>query len=210
MRTPGAAMLGGLSMSRPKVVVMIDGGHLRVLTKKAKKHYNPDYIEKVAHACVDSTEDLQRILYYDCAPYQGTVKLPVTNEEMTFSGSDHWLRELAAKDLFAVRRGVLKFRGFKPKKIPIAAEALTDADFKPDFEQKGVDMRIGLDIANFAAGRHVDRIILVSGDTDCLPAMKHARINGLQIALVSIGKWRPAPELLWHSDYERKIAWPNP
>lgn len=210
MRTPGAAMPGGLSMSKPKVAVLIDGGHLRVLAKKAKQKYNPDYIEKVALACVDTAEDLQRILYYDCAPYNGTVKLPVSNADFTFTGSDHWLRQLAAKDLFAVRKGVLKFRGFKPRKIPIAAQALTDADFKPDFEQKGVDMRIGLDIANYAAKRHVDRIILVSGDTDCLPALKHARMNGLQIVLATLGKWKPAPELLWHSDFERKVAWPNP
>jgi hypothetical protein len=54
----------------------------------------------------------------------------------------------SAKNLFAVRRGVLKFRGFKPKKIPIATAKLTDDNFVPDFEQKGVDMRIGLDMAN--------------------------------------------------------------
>ena len=48
----------------------------------------------------------------------------------------------------AVRLGVLKFRGYKLKKTPVTGiAALTDADFKPDFEQKGVDMRIGLDIA---------------------------------------------------------------
>lgn len=193
-----------------RVSVMIDGGHLRALAKEAKQDYNPDYIEKVSHACVASDEKLLRILYYDCAPYVGKAKLPVSGLEHEFKGSDGWLRDLAARDLFAVRRGVLKFRGFKPKKIPIAPAQLSDADFKPDFEQKGVDMRIGLDIANQAATRSVDRIILITGDTDCIPAMKHARISGVQLVLVSLPNHKVAPELLWHSDYERRVAWPAP
>lgn len=204
---PLAATLGGLSILL-RTAVLIDGGHLRVLARKAKYTYNPDYIEKVAHACVEPDETLMRILYYDCAPYSGKVKLPVSGADYEFTGSDGWLRVLAAKDLFAVRRGVLKFRGYKPKSIPVATQALTDADFKPDFEQKGVDMRIGLDIANHAAMRSVDRIVLVSGDTDCLPAMKHARISGLQIVLVTFPNHSVAPELLWHSDFERRVAWP--
>jgi len=177
------------------------------LARQAQHNYTPDYIEKIAHACVEPDEALQRILYYDCAPYVGKAKLPVSGDSHEFKGSDAWLRALASKDYFAVRRGVLKFRGFKPRKIPIGGQ-LTDADFKPDFEQKGVDMRIGLDIANHAATRTVERIILVSGDTDCLPAMKHARISGLQIVLASLPNHKVAPELLWHSDFERRIAWP--
>lgn len=86
---------------------------------------------------------------------------------------------------------------------------MTDDDFKPDFEQKGVDMRIGLDMANYSTTRSVDRLILVLGDTDCLPAMKHARISGLQVVLVTLPNQKPAPELLWHSDYERRVAWPT-
>lgn len=191
-----------------QVAVLIDGGHLRALSREAKHNYNPDFIEKVAHACVDGDETLLRVLYYDCAPFEGDAKLPVSGALHKFTGSDKWLRDLAAKNLFAVRRGVLKFRGFKPKRIPIAAAELKDSDFKPDFEQKGVDMRIGLDMAQYANERSVHRIILVTGDTDCLPAMKHCRVAGLQIVLISVPKQRVAPELLWHADFERPIKWP--
>jgi hypothetical protein len=59
-----------------KVSVLIDGGHLRVLTKKQKIAYNPDYIEKVAHACLQADERLLRVLYYDCAPYNGRPSCP--------------------------------------------------------------------------------------------------------------------------------------
>ncbi|RED28004.1 NYN domain-containing protein [Rhodopseudomonas thermotolerans] len=162
----------------------------------------------MAHLCVHEGESLLRVLYYDCPPFNGEVKLPVSGNPYTFAGSDKWLRDLAAKDLFAVRRGVLKFRGYKPKKVPVATQALTDEDFAPDFEQKGVDMRIGLDMANFAADRTVDRIILVTGDTDCVPAMKNCRIRGLQVVLASVPPNSVAAELLWHSDFERTVGWP--
>ena len=192
-----------------KAAVFIDGGHLRVLVRQAGYRYDPDYIEAVAHACVAGDETLLRILYYDCAPYQGNPKLPVSGRPTRFQGSDEWLRDLAAKSQFAVRLGTLKFRGFEPKRVPIASAALSDEDFKPRFEQKGVDMRLGLDIAAYAADRSVDRVILVTGDTDCLPVMKRARTAGLQVVLVQFPRQRVARELLWHSDFQRSVRWPG-
>jgi uncharacterized LabA/DUF88 family protein len=140
-----------------KVAILIDGGFLRVSAKKAKKHYDPNFIEAFAHACKSADESIFRVLYYDCAMYSGTVKMPVSGTSHTYTTSDSWLHELSHKDLFAVRRGVLKFRGFKPKKTPVAPATLTDADFEPIFEQKGVDMRIGLDIAAYSDNHAVDR-----------------------------------------------------
>ena len=177
--------------------------------RQAGHRYDPDYIETVAHACVAGDETLLRILYYDCAPYRGNPKLPVSGKPATFQGSDEWLRVLAAKSRFAVRLGTLKFRGFEPKRIPIVSAELSDEDFKPRFEQKGVDMRLGLDIASYAADRSIDRVILVTGDTDCLPVMKRARTAGLQVVLVQFPKQRLARELLWHSDFQRSIEWPG-
>jgi uncharacterized LabA/DUF88 family protein len=191
-----------------KVAVLIDGGHLRVLAAKAKLHYENDLIEKVAHACVHGDETLIRVLYYDCAPYEGTVKLPVSGNDLTFAKNDAWVRNLATRDYFAFRRGELKFRGFKPRKIPVAGRPLVDDDFKPDFEQKGVDMRIGLDMATFSERRSVDRVILLTGDTDCVPAMKHARKAGLQVALVNLPGQKLSGELLCHTDFLRAVGWP--
>ncbi len=107
-----------------------------------------------------------------------------------------------------MRRGVLKFRGFKPRKIPVASTPLTDADFEPIFEQKGVDMRIGLDIAAYSDTRAVERIILVSGDTDCVPALKYGRRAGLQTVLVEPTGAKIAPELIAHADFKRVVALP--
>jgi hypothetical protein len=99
-----------LFFTAKKVIVLIDGGYLRVKANKAGKTYNPDFIASFAAKCAVQDEEVFRVLYYDCAPYSGTVKLPVSGTQFTFSGSDKWLEELACKDLFAVRRGVLKFR----------------------------------------------------------------------------------------------------
>lgn len=192
-----------------KVALLIDGGHLRVLARLAHKAYQPDYVEKVAHACVTAQEELLRVLYYDCPPFSGEVTLPVSGGKMLFDRQDTWLQKLAKKDYFAVRRGVLKFRGWKPKAVPTPAQPPTDDDFVPDFEQKGVDMRIGLDVATFSETRAAERLILITNDTDCVPAMKHARKKGLQVALIAFPGRTPATELIHHADFVRPVAWPS-
>jgi len=191
-----------------RVAVLIDGGFVRNSAKNDNKAYDAKFIEKFGLSCKGAAETIHRILYYDCAPFVGKAKLPVSGAMHQFVGNDQWLHDLAKKDLFAVRRGVLKFRGWTPKHVPIAVKALQDADFAPEFEQKGVDMRIGLDMANYAANRSVEIIALVTNDTDCIPAMKYARRAGLQVALVSVPNRSTTPELMAHCDFHRSVAWP--
>ena len=158
-----------------KIAVMLDGGHVRVHAKSAGKQYDPDYIEKIGLACSVTGETIHRIMYYDCPPFNGTAILPVSGNKKAFAGSDAWLKTLSYKDLFCIRLGVLKFRGYviNNNKIPYTpGQPLTDADFHPEFEQKGVDMRIGIDMANLSANRSVDLIALATNDTDCIPAIE--------------------------------------
>ena len=191
-----------------KVAILIDGGYLRVVSQKLGLRHTPELIESVARSCAAEDEEIYRILYYDCAPFSGEVKLPVSGRPHKFESSDEWLNRLSRKELFAVRRGVLKFRGFKPRRVPVTPETLKDEDFKPDFEQKGVDMRIGLDIATFCQNGAVERIVLVSADTDCIPAMKHGRKAGLQVVIIQLQKQHLAPELLSHADFCRAVGLP--
>lgn len=193
-----------------RTALLIDGGHLRVLVRQAGLAFTPTFVEQIALSCQLHDERLFRVLYYDCPLYSGKVKLPISGGHHEFKGDDSWLRQLAAKDLIAVRKGSLKFRGWKPKSLPLSNQGLTDADFSPDFEQKGVDMRIGLDIATFCNSRSVDRILLITNDTDFIPAMKFGRIGGLQIALIKLPNSKPSYELAWHADFHRSIAWPTP
>jgi uncharacterized protein (TIGR00288 family) len=60
-------------------------------------------------------------------------------------------------------------------------------DFEPEIRQKGVDMRIGLDIASLTLKRHVQIVVLVTADSDFIPAMKFARREGAQLFLVTLG-----------------------
>lgn len=49
-----------------------------------------------------------------------------------------------------------------------------------ELRQKGVDMRIGLDIASMTLKKQVDTIVLVAGDSDFVPAAKLARREGVE------------------------------
>lgn len=194
-----------------KIAVLVDGGYLRASAKNAGKTYDNAFIAGFANSCVTADEYLLRIFYYDAPQYRGTVQLPVSGEQKTFQANDSWLRDLAKLDRFAVRYGTIGFRGWKPRSIPLTGEALVDGDFVPVFEQKGVDMRIGLDIASFSEKRTIDRIILVSGDTDMVAAMKHARKAGLEVGIVQMAPpTRPVHDMLQaHSDFVRPVDWPH-
>lgn len=192
------------------IAILVDGGHVRAYARKAGKEFSANLIEQLAISCAkQSSEEIHRILFYDCGPYEGRARLPVSGDWRDFTGSDHILRELALRPLFAVPRGVLKFRGWVPKRIPVAGRGLSDRDFKANFEQKGVDMRIGLDMANYAANRSVELVVLFTNDTDCIPATKYARRSGLQVTLICIPGYSPAPELLAHCDTRRDVPWPS-
>jgi len=60
---------------------------------------------------------------------------------------------------------------------------LEDWMVRLDLRQKGVDMRIGLDIASITLKRLASTIILVAGDADFVPAAKLARREGAQFIL---------------------------
>lgn len=187
-----------------KIILLIDGGYLRQIAKRKGKVYNPDYIERCAKQIIGEDErSLLRVLYYDCSPFEGRTKLPISGGIKNFP-ANNWLEELGQKDLFAIRKGKLKFRGYTLKKESEGMTSLTDVDFEPNFEQKGVDMRIGLDIASYSRDGLVSKIILVTNDTDCVPALKYARRNGISIALVEFEDYHISPELLLHSD--KKIS----
>jgi len=76
---------------------------------------------------------------------------------------------------------------------------LTAPDLEPNIHQKGVDMRLGLDIAAITLKGHADVFVLVAGDSDFVPAMKFARREGAQLFLVTLGHSVRA-DMLEHSD----------
>lgn len=111
----------------------------------------------------------------------------------TFTWSNEFYRALADKRKVVLRMGELQEgeSGFRlkskaAKKLfrgDIALEDLETSDFELNVVQKGVDMRIGLDIASLAYKKQVSQIALIAGDSDFVPAAKHARREGIDFIL---------------------------
>ncbi len=191
-------------------VLLIDGGGLRVFAKRIGQSYTGDFVEDFAQACGDEEERVLRVLFYDAPLFEGKVIAPVSGEEQIYRGGSAFLDDIARRERFAVRRGTLVFRGWKPKRYQVEpGEQFTDADYDPIFEQKGVDMRLGLDIASYTERRGVDRLVLVTTDSDLVAAMKHARRGGLEVGIVQLPPpMRPlSAPLLEHSDFVRHVEW---
>lgn len=116
-------------------------------------------------------------------------------------------------DHVAFRSGELTFDGWLIKKkaateIIANNRGLTASDFAPDLKQKGVDMKIGLDVAWLASKSIVERLILVTADSDFIPAMKFARREGVQVILVTLAHRSVKYGLKEHADELRAVTFP--
>nr|WP_299245896.1 NYN domain-containing protein [uncultured Halomonas sp.] len=140
---------------------------------------------------------LHRVYFYDARPMEGDVVRPDGTKQdfgkTPLARNNKALhKELAEIPFFSLRYGELSLQGWKfsvaPGKTKQFPLTLDDADkLKPDVAQKGVDMRIGLDMASLTLKEHVQVIALVTGDSDFIPAMKFARREGAQVMLFTLG-----------------------
>ena len=84
-------------------------------------------------------------------------------------------------------------------KSPSAPLNLTDEDFRYETHQKGVDMKMGIDITSTVLKKQVNRIVLITGDADFVPAAKLARREGVDVILDPM--WSNIPnDLFVHID----------
>ena len=193
---------------KKRTYISIDGGYLTYIMMEAGYFISADNIERAALSCIQENEELWRVLFYHCREYDGETVLPVSGEIRQWRPKQHQVvDDLARRNFFAVRLGSLAFRGWK-KKSNRRYESLTDNDFSPVFEQKGVDMRIGLDMAMLAEKKIIDRLILISADTDLIPALKICRQHGIQIVMAEFPDKQISSKLLEHVDLARHIKWP--
>ena len=93
---------------------------------------------------------------------------------------------------FALREGETAVHGWSVGSKALRAltktpRALVAQDLVPNIEQKGVDLRIGLDIARLSLRGLVDVIVVVTGDSDMVPAFKFARREGVRVYLDHMG-----------------------
>ena len=188
-----------------KTAILVDGGFYKTRAHRLAGDKSPEAraieLERYCWAHVNGKEkaDLYRIFYYDCPPVNKKVYHPLTKTQIDLGKSPHfaWMNkffeELKRKRKFALRLGRLSeeqchylLSAETIKKLcsgRIKIEDLKPEDFKIDIIQKGVDMKIGIDIASLAYKKQVDQIILISGDSDFVPAAKLARREGIDFIL---------------------------
>ncbi len=210
-----------IATAMKKTAILLDLGLVLYKLKRALGRWPlAEEVHRFAVNCLDpSEEELFRIYCYHCAPYGEVQVHPFTRQKVDFAATDTFmamrnlLGELTLKDDVAFRAGELSFDGWVIRKRSASelirtGRALTAADFAPDLKQKRVDMKIGLDVAWLASGRIADRIVLVTSDSDFVPAMKFARREGVQVVLVHMGHRMVKPDLLIHADRVRSVAYP--
>lgn len=150
---------------------------------------------------LDQNKDqLYRIYFYDCPPLHKKLHHPITNKAIDLSQSPTAVfrtafhREILQKRNVALRLGYLdgdngtwRIKDAKKNKQVITGQLdpkeLDESDYVYHAGQKGVDMKIGLDIATLAYKQLVERIVLIAGDSDFVPAAKLARREGSEFIL---------------------------
>lgn len=188
--------------------ILVDGGFYR---KRAAhlwgKKSAEDRAKELNAYCLAHLRDkdgvearqLYRIFYYDCEPIgHRSVYHPLTKKNVDLDKSDTYawtltfLNELRWRRKFALRLGELSNQAcynLRPeitRKLmagSLSVQDLKEEDFMFVAQQKGVDMRIGIDISSLAYKKQVNQIILISGDSDFVPAAKLARREGIDFIL---------------------------
>ncbi len=194
---------GKFFLMAEKVAILLDGGFIK---KKLRERLRAFPSTKDV---VDLTKDIMRhnaltgcvlfrVYYYDAPPFEGSATNPISGDTIDFSSTQvanknrALIEALELTPHFAVRRGSLIQPGWKLgsqalRSITAAPRPLTGSDLVPDLQQKGVDIKIGLDIASIALKRAADILVLVTGDSDFVPPMKFARVEGLKVYLEAMG-----------------------
>lgn len=206
---------------------MVDGGYFM---KRYKTLYNkdrsktPETIVKdlytIAHSHVGDNNYLYRIFYYDCIPFDKKVHNPISKRCIDFAKTPESsmmkavFEELKRQRKVALRLGTIKdgrrwilydrvSTSLLRKEITI--DDIKEEDVYYDMHQKGIDMKIGVDIASLALKRFVDKIVLISGDSDFVPAAKLARREGIDFVLDPMHSSHVENNLFEHIDGLRSI-----
>lgn len=208
-----------------KTAILIDGGFYRKRARKLWGEKAPEdraeELNRYAFRHIlekgdgNVPRELYRIFYYDCPPVQTVVYHPLLKRNIDFGKAEtyQWTLDffnaLKCKRKMALRMGKLSdvrpHFVLDPEKVKrlcagrMTVDELTERDFRISFLQKGVDMKMGLDISSLAYEGIVNQIILISGDSDFVPAAKAARRKGIDFILDPMGN-SISSDLMEHID----------
>lgn len=164
---------------------------------------------------------LYRVFFYDCPPLTKRLHYPISQKSLDLAKTDTaLLRTAIHRKLLGARKVALRLgrlnddvswipRSDALKRWLVGPFDPVDEDFEIKTVQKGVDMRLGLDVASLAFKRQVDQIVMVAGDGDFVPAAKLARREGIDVVLDTMGG-KVAADLLDHVDGVRRCRMPHP
>jgi uncharacterized LabA/DUF88 family protein len=169
-----------------RTAVFIDAGFV----DKVALHHDIrfDYTKLASVAAGDGK--LIRAFYYFCMPYRSGT--PTPDEERRYHAYQQFMHFLTRLDRFELRQGHLAYRG---------VDVTTN---EPIFEQKGVDVMLALDLVRMASSHQFQRAVLLTSDSDFVPAIKMAKDQGLEVILY----YEPGyahPELLHCCDVAKPI-----
>ena len=184
--------------------ILLDGGFVtRKLREKLGKFPTADDVDRFCSEEIMTQEavrnlDLLRIYFYDAPPSQEKLTNPISGRTLSLAQTPRFkemtslLNALELRANFALRTGDTAVHGWKLGKealqnIGRQTRPLTERDLVPSIEQKGVDLRIGLDIARLALRELVRALVVVTGDSDFIPAFKFARREGVRVYLHHMG-----------------------
>lgn len=202
-------------MFKPRFAICVDGGFVQKVLRQRTGHF-PTASEVLAecqriaeHSAVEGC-DLLRIYYYDAPPAQGVMTNPMDASQLDLQATElcraamSLHADLRSAPNVALRMGEVLVNGWRVSEYAIdrlakAAGPLAPRDLRPNLKQKGVDIRIGLDIARLALNDTVRSLVVVTADTDFVPAFKFARREGIRVFLDTLG-CQVRPELIEHSD----------
>lgn len=192
-------------MARPRYAILVDGGFLtKKLFERLGRHATADDVqiecERLKNLAEVQDYELLRIYYYDAPPSSLQLQYPVSQKPYRLAQTDRYRLsqslhdQLILKPDFALRMGetVLSPERWKLKprvqrELIRDLRSLTDEDFTLDLSQKGVDMRIGMDMARLALRDMVRAVVVVTADSDFIPAFKFVRREGVRVILEPLG-----------------------
>ena len=156
-----------------RLAIFVDGGYLDALAEdefsmRIDLAKLGDEIRRIVSSKTPDSVDLLRTFYYHCLPYQSNP--PTEEEAIRFGRKRGFFKALQNLPRFAVREGRLISKGL-------------DIEGKPIFQQKRVDLLLGLDFALLSDKRQITHAAVISGDSDLLPAFRVAKEEGVLVWL---------------------------
>lgn len=172
-----------------KTCIFIDGGYLDRILKDEYSSAKIDF-SKLVENLSDGISVL-RSYYYHCPPYQSN---PPTDDEKERTKSTHkFYSAIERLPNFEVRRGKLAYRG-------------TDANGERIFMQKRVDILLGVDLVLLSAKQRITHAVILTGDSDFLPAIEIAKNEGVNIKLVHGSVHPPHDDLIDAVDQRQRLT----